>query len=248
VHAEATSHDPNAHTGLSQDRTIHVDNLPVTPSAPQVVTVTDMGVSLRWSPAPEPDVRHYRLYRARTASASAVPKDADFTLLEARFDPAEVCEASCEHVDAVTAAGAHWYKVQVVRTSGDPNDRDRLTPSQLSPRSEKPGVIVAPTPSPAPAVEPKANSGGTTSRNRTSNLRPLAPRPLPRAVNRPPPVDDAPFTAVLPYDLEEGGQAPRFGTREDTSDIGADRGFVPALALGFFLVSAALALGRMPAV
>jgi hypothetical protein len=61
---------------------------------------------------------------------------------------------------------------------------------------------------------------------------------------RPPPVPDAPYSAYLPYDIPEGGeQVVEAAPRETGTD---PRGPVLPVAVGAFLVSSALALGRMP--
>jgi hypothetical protein len=69
---------------------------------------------------------------------------------------------------------------------------------------------------------------------------------IPSIAAAPPPVPDAPYSAYLPYKSsatseDAGPPAPESGA--STTD---PRGAVLPVAVGAFLVSSALALGRMP--
>lgn len=225
---------------------LRVDNPPQTPARPGVAGVTGEGVEVEWSPAPEPDVLSYTLYRARTDSADQEPDDSAFE--------AAVVTKKTALLDEVSEPGAYWYKIDVTR-------RSIVTPdegisSDRSTRSDEAGEYVPPTPTPDPTEPPDDGGGGgsgdgggtveTTPRPR------LTPRPLARPQQRggPPPPSDAPYSDILPYDLPEdgsgsGGADLAQGTDTDDRERG-DQGPLPAVAIGTFLVSAALALGRLP--
>lgn len=241
VVVEATSEGVGGGTSSAERVDLRVDNPPQTPAAPRVTGVTDEGVRVKWSAAPEPDVLHYTLYRARTESADVAPQDSDFK--------AVVVTEKTALLDEVGNPGAYWYKLEVTRRSIVTDDG--IT-SARSDRSEEPGVYVSPTPTPAPTSPPGDDDGGGGVVEPDPRPR-LTPRPLPRAQRSgPPQPSDAPFSDTLPYDLPEDGSGGggadadlAQGTEEREPGDG-QQGPLPAVAIGTFLVSAALALGRLP--
>jgi hypothetical protein len=113
--------------------------------------------------------------------------------------------------------------------------------SQLS-ESSGAGVVAA------PVVVTKTTGGSKAGRGfgAPSAIVLTPPGLIPSVAAAPPPVPDAPFSAYLPYNKsqdsnsEAGPPAPEAGTGTDP------RGAVLPVAVGAFLVSSALALGRMP--
>jgi hypothetical protein len=224
---------PESQPSCVERKDIIVDNPPVTPGKPVVVLATSDGVKVTWTDAPEPDLLDYTLYRARTSSSSDLPDDPEFRKV--------VVTTKTDIFDDVSQPGAYWYKVRTARVSfAQPDGRKT---SELSEHSDKAGVVVAPTPSPVPPPQ--------------ATLAPLKPNPLPlpKVVVKPAPVPEAPFSAVLPYpdDLEEGpaeAEPPpeALSQPEDSAAPNEARTAVVPVAVGAFLVSAAVALSRMPAV
>ena len=243
IQVTASTHAPDSSSASSERKDLSVDNPPATPPRPVVLAANADGVSLEWSPAPEPDFLSFTLYRARTDTADQEPSSGDFVAIGTT--------QNTDAFDEVDADGAYWYRVQSTR-------RSVVTPqtgisSALSAASAEPGIVVTPTPSPPP---PGSDPSGGGSRTPTPDPRrvsspALTPRPLPRSTFRAPPVPDAPFSQVLPYDLPEDGdldglpQAADDPGPADGEDQG--QGAVSAVAIGMFLVSAALVVGRVPA-
>ncbi|MGH2760739.1 MAG: hypothetical protein ACRDKJ_14405 [Actinomycetota bacterium] len=212
---------------VAERRDLRVDNQPMTPAAPRIVAKTGTTVSVEWDKAPEPDVLSYQLYRTKTSSPEKVPVLAEFK---------EVASVSTLSVrDEVKSEGVYWYVLIVTR-------RSVVTPEQ--------GVRSAPSPI-SKAAEVKVvdedddgpGGGGAPA----PTFQPRVVSRLPRltvgsGALRPPPVPDAPFSAVLPYDLPEGAEE----VPAEDPGVGEPRGPVLPVAVGAFLVSSALALGRMP--
>lgn len=220
-------------TQAAERRDLHVDNPPSPVAAPRVVATSAEAVSVEWDPASEPDVLSYALYRAVTESAETPPDYGQFTQVHT------VSETSVR--DPVGEEGVYWYTVIVTRRSVvTPETGISSAPSPISSAA----TVKKATPTDAPKKDDKKDDG------KTGRVVPFKPRvvsrlprlTLPRSGSGVPPVPDAPFSAVLPYDVPEGGEL------EDQEEPGAEdpRGPVLPVAVGAFLVSSALALGRMP--
>jgi hypothetical protein len=129
-----------------------------------------------------------------------------------------------EYRDTKVGEGVFWYAIRVTR-------RSVVTPEEgiSSPLSK---ISSGATVKAAPTSGPAAKRRGIPYRQLSTV----------RGSGRPPPVPDAPYSAYLPYD-----DAPESGSTE-VEEPGADdpRGPVLPVAVGAFLVSSALALGRMP--
>lgn len=228
LHVDATARrGVNATRTTSFDRSnLRVDNPPAKPGPPKILATTQSSITLEWAKAPEPDVQSYTVYRAVTASTDKKPANDDFKAIATTTTNAIR--------DERLKPNAYWYKVQVTR-------RSVVTPdtgisSSLSNVSGA-GVIEVPKP---PAPRSDANGGSTGERPRYQRS-PL----IPQRVSAPPPVPDAPFSAVLPY--KDQGEEGELAAGPDVPEEGADpRGAVLPVAVGAFLVSSALALGRMP--
>jgi hypothetical protein len=111
------------------------------------------------------------------------------------------------------------------------------------------GISSAPSPVSKVAQANAAAPKDAGEKKTTGRIQPRArivsrlPRlTLPSVGSRAPPVPDAPFSAFLPYDVPEGGKA----ADQPEPGGGDPRGPVLPVAVGAFLVSSALALGRMP--
>jgi hypothetical protein len=213
---------------VAERRDLRVDNQPQTPAAPRIVAKTGTTVSVEWDKAPEPDVLSYQLYRTKTSSPEKVPTYAEFK---------EVASVSTLSVrDEVKSDGVYWYALIVTRRSAvNPEKGVSSNPSPISKAAEvkaveeddddRPGGGGAP----APTFQPRVVSRLPRLTVGTGSLRP-------------PPVPDAPFSAVLPYDLPEGAEE----VPQEDPGVTDPRGPVLPVAVGAFLVSSALALGRMP--
>ena len=213
-----------------------VDNAPVQPNAPRIVVSTASSVSLAWDANPEPDVLSYSVYRAVTKDKKTAPTAGQFKL--------QLSTTGTSARDTVNAPGAYWYRVQAARKSYNPQ-RNGFIASSLSDTSP-PASVAAASSTSAGKPRPHRNTGGS--------VRALPPRAaalltppglIPSVAAAPPPVPDAPYSAYLPYKSNEafeeaGPEAPEAGTTTDP------RGAVLPVAVGAFLVSSALALGRMP--
>lgn len=248
VKVRAFNHPPDASQATATRADLAVDNVPATPEAPDVVIATQKGVRLKWSEAEEVDALHYRLHWARTSSPDDVPESGDFD------DSVQVDDT--EYVHLTDESGTYWYKLQAFRRSVVASSG--AVGSALSARSSA-GVVPEPTPSPDPSANPSSPSpafppaGGGGSSGGTARRVSFPPLSLPRTTRSAPAVPDAPFSALLPYDLPEEAEGDfELGAEGELSegefgDI-EDRvpGPLPAIAIGSFLVSAALALGRMP--
>ena len=208
---------------------LRVDNAPLAIAAPRIIATTQSTVSLQWDAAPVPDVIRYQIYRAETNGSK--PSTDDFVL--------EGYSTGTSFRDQQLAPGVYWYAIVVTR-------RSVVTPTTgiSSPLSDSsaPATIKAPPP---PAKSSSTSSGGTTQR-----YIPLSQLVLPPSKsNGLAPVPDAPYSAQLPYGNvpEEGASGAVRGAGGSPESGPADpRGPVLPVAVGAFLVSAALALGRMP--
>jgi hypothetical protein len=219
----------NGRRCTAERRDLRVDNAPATPAAPRIVSKTSTTVSVEWDKAPEPDVLSYQLYRTKTSSPDKVPALAEFK---------EVASVSTLSVrDEVKSEGTYWYALIVARRSVvTPEQGVRSDPSPISKAAE---VKAA-----ADDDDDKPGGGGGAA---APAFQPRVVSRLPRltvgtGALRPPPVPDAPFSAVLPYDLPEGAEE----VPEEDPGVTDPRGPVLPVAVGAFLVSSALALGRMP--
>lgn len=223
VEARAEPHLTSAVWISDERQKLKVNNAPAGLKAPKILVATENSVTVEWDKGKEPDVLSYTLYRAFTADSKTVPADNKFK--------AVFTTTATALRDEVGTPGAYWYKVRVTR-------RSVITPDTgiSSPISERsgPGVVfgleATPRPEGAPPPPPP----------------PPPPRRLrPHVASRPPPVPDAPFSALLPYDVPDDVATEPTGP--DVPEEGADpRGPVLPLAVGAFLVSASLALVRMP--
>lgn len=211
-----------------------VDNFPVQPNAPKIQVATATSVSLSWEANPEPDLAGYNVARAATKDKKTPPKDEDFKVRTTTAGP--------QLRDGVSSPGTYWYRVQAVRKSYN---------------SENKGFIASAwsdTSGPAVVSKDSGTAGKPQVHRVSRRVTALPPRAaalltppglIPSVAAAPPPVPDAPYSAYLPYktnnaDEEAGPPAPEAGTADDP------RGAVIPVAVGAFLVSSALALGRMP--
>lgn len=224
------------HAQEATRRDLLVDNPPAAIAAPRIIKATSQAVALEWDPAAEPDVQSYTVYRARTDSGEAAPPYTAFT---------EITTLQATNLnDAVDGKGYYWYTVIVTRRSVvTPESGISSGPSPISSAAEVKAAS-------KPDGDGKAPGGGGAGEPKATPA-PIRPRvisrlpslTLPRSPTRtPPPVPDAPFSAVLPYDVPEGGEE----IPEPSEPGGDPRGPVLPVAVGAFLVSSALALGRMP--
>jgi hypothetical protein len=218
--------------GGQASRRLRVDNPPKPVAAPRIVAATATEQSIEWDKATEPDVLSYNVYRAITAKADTVPPYSAFEPLEKTSEPA------ARH--NTKGKGTYWYTVIVTR-------RSVVTPETGI--SSPPSPISKPTTWSGKAKAPASSGGGGGTSGGGSNevfhprvISRLPRLTLPSVGGRAPPVPDAPFSAYLPYDVPEGGSK-----TADAPEPGVDpRGAVLPVAVGAFLVSSALALGRMP--
>lgn len=204
-----------------------VDNPPVDLGAPSIIVATENSITLEWDPAPEPDLLSYTVYRAVTANTDTKPKAADFEAV------ASTTKAALR--DEIDEPAAYWYRVRSTRRSVVTPD-DGIS-SAVSPMSG-PGVVGGLRATPPPeGEEPLVETG------------PRNPIVVPRSPGRPPPVPDAPFSAYLPFEATDLPESDDDGdTFEEVEEPGEEDPRAPFLpmAVGAFLVSSALAVGRMP--
>lgn len=227
------SQEANRFTGKTQNSdpairsNLRVDNPPKQLGQPRIVATTVGSVTLEWDPATEPDVISYSVYRATTQSASDKPGYDD-------LEPIGLANGGAFR-DTAVKPGFHWYAVNVTR-------RSVVTPntgitSELSPISAAAEVKSL------QEVQKETDSGSGTTR-RPIAYRQLAP-PRPRSVLAS--VPDAPFAYKLPYSNEKPSTQASGNLGGTSTEAGDDpRGFVLPVAVGLFLVSSALAVGRMP--
>lgn len=237
VRARSHTDGQNQNQATTVERkTIRVDNEPAALAAPQA-TLSETVVTVTWNAAREPDTKHYIVWRART--------DGDDPPSANAYEAYETNLRGTRLVESLTAAGTYWYKVQVARRSVVASDG--VIKSSVSPASA--GVTHVVTPPPATPGPP------TQSVDPNAGVRTPPPRGPVIVSRRPPPVPDAPFSAVLPYedipefeeepaDTQAAGEAVAVEEPEP-QDPGSRTGLLP-VAIGAFFVSAALALGRAP--
>lgn len=221
--------------GINHDRTVTaqrvhllVDNPPQTPGAPHIEVTTSKSVTVGWTKAPEPDIFGYSLFRAYTTAKTKVPTADQFKIV--------LSTTNTLVRDDVPASGAYWYKLRVTR-------RSVVTASGVNSalsESSSAGVVTPPAAS-------KKTTGSSRSRGSLGAPVYLTPPGLiPSVAAAPPPVPDAPFSAYLPY-KNDNSQQEEAGPPAPEAGAGTDpRGAVLPVAVGAFLVSSALALGRMP--
>jgi hypothetical protein len=217
------------HTATAQRVNLRVDNAPNPVQPPKVIATTLGSVTIEWPRATEPDVTAYTVYRATSESKSVRPSYADFKQVGITSGNA--------YRDSTVQPGIYWYAVRVTR-------RSVVTPEVgiSSPVSNMSGAAEVQSPKAPPK---KTDGKGVEDDPPTRYIpryRQLAP-PRPRTVARALP--DAPFAYKLPYDDEAKAD---FGAVETGVDEGPTdpRGAVLPVAVGMFLVSSALAVGRMP--
>jgi hypothetical protein len=221
------------HNATAERVNLRVDNAPKPVPPPNVLAATLGSVTLEWQRAPEPDVTAYTIYRATTESTSVRPAYGDFKQVGITEGPA--------FRDSTVQPGVQWYSVRVTRRSVVTPDVGISSPASLM---SEPAEVAGPQDEPKPGPKGGGGGGGSTPgpiRNiyrRPQTVRPPAVRS--RAI------PDAPFAYKLPYDTPEGKAD--FGAVEDGTDEGPSdpRGAVLPVAVGMFLVSSALAVGRMP--
>lgn len=212
---------------------ILVDNAPDPVPAPRVIATTSSAISLQWDASNAPDVMRYEVYRAVTSSAKSKPAYKDFALWGV--------STSTAFRDSQISPGAYWYAIVVTRRSVvTPDDGISSVMSLMSAP-----VTVAPPP------KTSGGSGSNASGPTVKRYIPLNRLLLPQTDNGAlAPVPDAPYSAQLPYGSgpEEGAGALSGPGGAKSGEAGAmdPRGPVLPVAVGAFLVSAALALGRMP--
>jgi hypothetical protein len=234
IRVEALSHsDADDDFSVATREHVKVNNPPETPKAP-TSTLGTSAIEVRWAPAPEPDFVSYTLLRARLDSASDTPADDDFTVLEQNLE-------STKFTDAAPAPGTYFYRVRSLRHSVVSKNGAIASADSSSSKA----VTVVPPPTPAASTPPP--------------LVTLAPikiaTPAPAVVRKPPPVPDAPFSAILPYKLTPA--PPEASEEPEEPLVEAEQPAQPAappqsraavlpVAIGAFLISAALSFGRPP--
>ncbi len=221
-------------TGRSQTATrsnIIVDNPPDTPAAPVVIATTPTAVTIQWTASTAPDVIRYGVYRAEGSSTKQTPQPSTFHLIGYTQDPT--------FRDTQVSAGVYWYAIVVTRKSV-------VTPKTgISSAMSAPSAPVTVAAAPPPASFNTGSGGGST----VQRYFPINPLVLPPSSSGGlAPVPDAPYSAQLPYgNAPEGGVGAAANNAKNSEPGAADpRGPVLPVAVGAFLVSAALALGRMP--
>lgn len=233
VHVEAEAYQPSigcsstaTHAATPAERVdLRVDNPPKRVDAPKILATTPTTVDIQWTPGTELDVTSYSIFRATTANATTKPKYSDFKQVGT--------STSAGFRDTKVTPGVHWYAVKVTR-------RSVVTPdtgisSVFSPVSSTAATVTAADATPGPDA--------------TEGPRRFIPdfrrAQVPRSAGRASQVPDAPFAYKLPYNDAPDGTVD-FGESEEAGGGTDSRGATLYIAVGAFLVSAALALGRMP--
>lgn len=202
-----------------------VDNRPTTPQAPKLLTKAENKVTLEWEPVPEPDILAYSLYRAKTTNKDTKPFFSQFSKVQ------QTPSASVR--DTVVSDGTYWYRIVATR-------RSAVTPDQ--------GISSGYSAMSAPIVvvgldeaDPQEDPGGESPPPQSFGFTPPAAR------GSPPPVPGSsvfdpvliPAPQEVDGELAESAEEPGAGATDP-------RGSVLPVAVGTFLVSSALVLGRMP--
>jgi hypothetical protein len=237
LHVESTTTSPTGASSATADRKdLRVDNEPAALAAVNILATTQTSISVRWDQAMEPDVLSYTLYRAVTSDPGARPSYTDLR-------PVATTQTTSFRDDDVHPA-SYWYSVKVTR-------RSFVTPqtgisSAFSPMSS--AAVVKPTPAPVTNTSggsPSSAASAATAHS-LSRFVPLNRLSAPLPGGGSASVPDAPYSAYLPYDKPDA-QGAAGGLGGTTQEAGADpRGVVLPVAVGAFLVSSALVLGRMP--
>ncbi len=219
------------HNTTAERVNLRVDNAPKPVAPPKILAATLGSVTLEWERAPEPDVTAYTIYRATTESTSVRPAYRDFKQVGITEGPA--------FRDSTVQPGVQWYSVRVTRRSVVTPDVGISSPASLM---SEPAEVAS------PREVPKKNSGDDDQKDTPRRYIPYrAPQTVRPPAVRARSIPDAPFAYKLPYDTPEGKAD--FGAVEvGTGEEGASdpRGAVLPVAVGMFLVSSALAVGRMP--
>jgi hypothetical protein len=224
VHADTyeSAVSDDTHRAYADRVDLRVDNPPKAVPAPKIIAKTLGSVTLQWQAAPEPDVLSYTVYRAFTKT-STKPPYANFKQVGITTGPA--------YRDTDVSPGFHWYTVNVTRRSVITEETGISSPpSAISDAAQV-------------KSQKELEKEGEKGPQRTIPYRNLGPTP---PASRLAGVADAPFKYQLPFDKNAPESNQSFeGTEEEAG--GTDpRGPVLPVAVGMFLVSSALAVGRMP--
>lgn len=215
------------HSASNERANLRVDNPPKPMAAPKILAKTQGSVTIEWNGAPEPDVLSYTVYRAVTKTETP-PLYGSFQQYAVTASPA--------FRDTRISPGFHWYSVKVTRRSVI---SDKGISSQLSEMSA-PAEIKSPE-----EIRKQIRNGGAKAPMRDiPDLRIRRPGFSSSTQG----VVDAPFSWKLPVgDAPDGSDAAFGGGSSEGGGGAADpRGPVLPVAVGMFLVSSALAVGRMP--
>lgn len=215
----------DTHRATMERKNLRVDNPPSAVDAPEILAKTLGSVTLQWTAATEPDVLSYTVYRAVTKTASKKPPYSAFKQVGVTTGAA--------FRDSRVSPGFHWYSVKVTR-------RSVITPDDGISSALSPISAAAEVKSPERIV-------------RTDDDDPVV-REIPdfRRLPRPPGtfrsrgVVDAPFSYNLDFADAPDSDSAFEGATDDAPDTTDPRGPVLPVAVGMFLVSSALAVGRMP--
>ena len=214
------------HRTMLERKRLLVDNPPVALAAPRLIATTVDNVSLEWDTSTAPDVISYDVYRAKTSSREKKPAFADFKPIGST--------AATTYRDPVPP-GVYWYSVRVTRRSVVTPEKGISSP--LSPMS---------WPADTKAILEKEieKKDEKPAERRLQPYRPFTPtqRVGSRLANAP----DAPFAYKLPYDKNVGALDEPMEAGTDDPAANDPRGPVLPVAVGMFLLSSALAVGRMP--
>jgi hypothetical protein len=214
----------DVHRATAERKGLLVDNPPKSVGAPKILAKTVGSVTLQWDPATEPDVISYTVYRAVTKTTTKPPYSA--------LKPAGITTGNAFRDDKVSP-GYYWYSVKVTR-------RSVVTPDE--------GISSALSPMSAAAqVKSLAELTKDDDKKVKRKILDLRPLPTPPGTSRLAGLPDAPFSYKLPVGdapaSEGGGNVVEGSSEEGGTD---PRGPVLPVAVGMFLVSSALAVGRMP--
>jgi hypothetical protein len=226
IRVEVETYQPfssEIHTVARERLNLNVDNPPLSVAAPEIVATTLSSATITWPTAVEMDKLSYTVYRADTKNSTRPAYSA--------FKAIGVSQGEGFR-DATVKPGFHWYAVKVTR-------RSVVTPdtgisSALSPMSAAAQVR-------SPVEEKEDEEDGKDFRRKIPFRQLSPPKPSSRLAG----VADAPFAYKLPYDDDEA--VPEAFGEGSSEEGGSDpRGPVLPVAVGMFLVSSALAVGRMP--
>ena len=219
-------------TGTATRHSIVVDNAPDPVDAPKILATTPSTVTIQWDASTAPDVTHYEVLRAIGTSARVAPPPEAFHFLAFSTSPTY-------RDTQVSGGNVFWYAIIVNRRSVWPADKGEIS-SPMSGSSQAVSIAAATPP-------PSFNNGSADSSvQRYVPLNPILLGSGNSGVSAP--VPDAPYSAQLPYGNapEQGGVGASTNNKANEAGATDPRGPVLPVAVGAFLVSAALALGRMP--